>query len=343
MEKKVILSGIQATGDLTLGNYIGALKNFVKMQDEYDCYYMIANLHALTVRREPEVLKNNTLKILASYIAAGIDPDKSTVFLQSQVSEHAELGWVLDCYTYMGELSRMTQFKDKSLKHADNINAGLFTYPSLMAGDILLYQADLVPTGEDQKQHVELTRDLAERFNKLYGETFKVPKPYIPKVGARIMGLQDPKSKMSKSSTIPNDTILLVDTPEEIMKKVKKAVTDSDGIVKYDEENKPGISNLMEIYGIITGKTMDEIEKEFDGAGYGTFKVAVAEAIIKELEPFHKKYNELMSKPEYLEEIYNKGAKKAREVASKTVESVYEKIGLIRQWFWLLQVAVETL
>jgi len=330
MEKKVILSGIQATGDLTLGNYIGALKNFVKMQDEYDCYYMIANLHALTVRREPEVLKNNTLKILASYIAAGIDPDKSTVFLQSQVSEHAELGWVLDCYTYMGELSRMTQFKDKSSKHADNINAGLFTYPSLMAGDILLYQADLVPTGEDQKQHVELTRDLAERFNKLYGETFKVPKPYIPKVGARIMGLQDPKSKMSKSSTIPNDTILLVDTPEEIMKKVKKAVTDSDGIVKYDEENKPGISNLMEIYGIITGKTMEEIEKEFDGAGYGTFKVAVAEAIIKELEPFHNKYNELMANPEYLEEIYNKGAEKARKVACKTVESVYEKIGLIR-------------
>lgn len=330
MEKKVILSGIQATGDLTLGNYIGALKNFVKMQDEYNCYYMIANLHALTVRREPEELKNNTLKILASYIAAGIDPDKSTVFLQSQVSEHAELGWVLDCYTYMGELSRMTQFKDKSSKHADNINAGLFTYPSLMAGDILLYQADLVPTGEDQKQHIELTRDLAERFNKLYGDTFKVPKPYIPKVGARIMGLQDPTCKMSKSSTIPNDTILLVDTPEEIMKKVKKAVTDSDGIVKYDEKNKPGISNLMEIYGIITGKTMEEIEKEFDGAGYGTFKVAVAEAIIKELEPFHNKYNELMANPEYLEEIYNKGAEKARKVASKTVESVYEKIGLIR-------------
>ncbi len=330
MEKKVILSGIQATGDLTLGNYIGALKNFVKMQDEYDCYYMIANLHALTVRREPKELKNNALKILASYIAAGIDPDKSTIFLQSQVQEHAELGWVLDCYTYMGELSRMTQFKDKSSKHADNINAGLFTYPSLMAGDILLYQADLVPTGEDQKQHVELTRDLAERFNKLYGDTFKIPKPYIPKVGARIMGLQDPRSKMSKSSTIPNDTILLVDTPDEIMKKVKKAVTDSEGIVKYDEENKPGISNLMEIYSIITGKTFEEIEKEFEGSGYGIFKVKVAETIIKELEPFHNKYNELMVNPKYLEEIYNKGAEKARKVASKTVEDVYEKIGLIR-------------
>ena len=329
MEKKVILSGIQATGDLTLGNYIGALKNFVKMQDEYNCYYMIANLHALTVRRDPDELKNNTLKILASYIASGIDPDKSTIFLQSQVHEHAELGWVLDCYTYMGELSRMTQFKDKSAKHADNINAGLFTYPSLMAGDILLYQADLVPTGEDQKQHVELTRDLAERFNKLYGDTFKIPKPYIPKVGARIMGLQDPKSKMSKSSTIPNDTILLVDTPDEIMKKVKKAVTDSDGIVKYDEENKPGISNLMEIYGILTKKTMEEIEKEFEGEGYGTFKVAVANAIIKELEPFHKKYNELMANPQYLEKIYNKGAKKATEVARKTLKDVYDKIGII--------------
>lgn len=330
MEKKVILSGIQATGDLTLGNYLGALKNFVKMQDEYNCYYMIANLHALTVRREPEVLKQNTYKILATYIAAGIDPEKSTIFIQSQVREHAELGWVLDCYSYMGELSRMTQFKDKSSKHADNINAGLFTYPSLMAGDILLYQADLVPTGEDQKQHVELTRDLAERFNKLYGETFKIPHPYIPKVGARIMGLQDPTSKMSKSSTIPNDTILLVDTPEEIMKKVKKAVTDSEGIVKYDEANKPGISNLMEIYGIIQNKTMEEIEKEFEGQNYGTFKVAVAEAIIKELEPFHKKYNELMNNLEYLEEIYNKGAKKASEVASKTLNEVYNKIGLIR-------------
>ena len=224
----------------------------------------------------------------------------------------------------------MTQYKDKSSKHADNINAGLFTYPSLMAGDILLYQADLVPTGEDQKQHVELTRDLAERFNKLYGETFKIPKPFIEKVGARVMGLQDPTSKMSKSSTIPNDTILLIDTPEEIMKKVKKAVTDSDGIVKYDEDNKPGISNLMEIYGIITKKTLDEIEKEFDGQGYGNFKVAVAEAIIKELEPFRNKYNELMANPSYLEEIYNKGAKKASEVASKTLKDVYEKIGIIR-------------
>ena len=330
MEKKVILSGIQATGDLHLGHYIGVLKRFVEMQEEYNCYYMIANLHALTVRRDPKELKENAYKLLASYIAAGLDPDKSTIFLQSQVHEHAELAWVLDCYTYMGELSRMTQFKDKSAKHADNINAGLFTYPSLMAGDILLYQADLVPTGDDQKQHVELTRDLAERFNKLYGDTFKVPTPLIEKVGARIMGLQDPTSKMSKSSTLPNDTILLIDTPEEIMKKVKKAVTDSEGIVKFDEENKPGISNLMEIYGIITKKTMEEIEKEFEGRGYGDFKVTVAEAIAKELEPFRNKYNELMANPSYLEEIYNKGAKKASEVASKTLKDVYEKIGIIR-------------
>lgn len=330
MEKKVILSGIQATGDLHLGHYIGVLKRFVEMQDEYNCFYMVANLHALTVRRDPKELKENVYKLLASYIAAGLDPDKCTIFLQSQVHEHAELGWVLDCYTYMGELSRMTQYKDKSAKHADNINAGLFTYPSLMAGDILLYQADLVPTGEDQKQHVELTRDLAERFNKLYGDTFKVPTPYIEKVGARIMGLQDPTSKMSKSSTIPNDTILLIDTPEEIMKKVKKAVTDSEGIVKFDEKNKPGISNLMEIYGIITGKSLNEIEKEFDGQGYGTFKTTVAEAIIKELEPFRNKYNELISNPELLEEIYNKGAKKAAETASKTLKNVYDKIGIIR-------------
>lgn len=330
MEKKVILSGIQATGDLHLGHYIGVLKRFVEMQEEYNCYYMIANLHALTVRRDPKELKENAYKLLASYIAAGLDPEKSTIFLQSQVHEHAELGWVLDCYTYMGELSRMTQFKDKSAKHADNINAGLFTYPSLMAGDILLYQADLVPTGEDQKQHVELTRDLAERFNKLYGETFKIPEPYIEKVGARIMGLQDPTSKMSKSSTIPNDTILLIDTPEEITKKIKKAVTDSEGIVRFDEKNKPGISNLMEIYGIITKKSMQEIEKEFEGCNYGVFKNSVAEAIIKELEPFRNRYNELMANPKLIEEIYNKGAKKASEVASETLKRVYDKIGIIR-------------
>ena len=330
MEKKVILSGIQATGDLHLGHYIGVLKRFVEMQEKFNCYYMVANLHALTVRRDPEELRNNCYKLLATYLACGLDPEKSTIFLQSQVPEHAELGWVLDCYTYTGELSRMTQFKDKSAKHADNINAGLFTYPSLMAGDILLYQADLVPTGEDQKQHVELTRDIAQRFNNLYGNTFKIPEPYIEEVGARIMGLQDPRSKMSKSTTIPNDTILLIDTKEEIIKKIKKAVTDSEGIVKYDEVNKPGVSNLMEIYGILTNKTIEEIEKEFEGLGYGIFKNTVAECIIKELEPFQIKYNELINNPGYLQEIYNKGAQKASEVASITLKDVYEKIGLIK-------------
>ena len=330
MEKKVILSGIQATGDLHLGHYIGVLKRFVEMQEEFNCYYMVANLHALTVRRDPEELKNNCYKLLATYLACGLDPEKSTIFLQSQVPAHAELGWILDCYTYTGELARMTQFKDKSSKHADNINAGLFTYPSLMAGDILLYQADLVPTGEDQKQHVELTRDIAQRFNNLYGETFKIPEAYIEEVGARIMGLQDPKSKMSKSTTIPNDTILLIDTKEEIMKKIKKAVTDSEGIVKYDEENKPGVSNLMEIYGILTKKTITEIEKEFKGLGYGEFKTAVAESIIKELEPFQKKYNELINNKEYLQEIYNKGANKASKIANITLGDVYKKIGLIK-------------
>ncbi len=327
--KKVILSGIQATGNLTLGNYVGALKNFVKMQDEYECYYMIANLHALTVRRTPEELRENTMKIIATYISAGIDPEKSTIFIQSMVPDHAELGWILDCYTYMGELSRMTQFKDKSSKHADNINAGLFTYPVLMAGDILLYGADVVPVGEDQKQHLEITRDIADRFNKLYGDTFKIPEPFIPKTGARIMGLQNPNSKMSKSSTIPNDTIFLVDTPDEITKKIKKAITDSEGIIRYDEENKPGVSNLMSIYGIIKNKQMDEIEKEFEGKNYGVFKEEVAKAIIEELEPFQNKYNELLNNRDYLEKIYTEGSKKAHEKARTTLEEVYKKVGLI--------------
>ena len=300
------------------------------MQDEYDCYYMIANLHALTVRRDAEELRENTLKIIATYIAAGIDPDKSCIFLQSQVPEHAELSWVLNCYTYMGELNRMTQFKDKSEKHADNINSGLFTYPVLMAADILLYNPDLVPTGQDQKQHLEITRNIAERFNKIYGETFVVPNPYIPKVGARIMGLQDPTSKMSKSCENPNDSIFLIDTPEQIVKKIKKAVTDSEGVVKFDIENKPGISNLMEIYSILENKSLEDIEKEFEGQNYGEFKQKVADSIIKALESFHKKYNELMENPKYLEEICEKGAKKAKEIASKTLKEVYHKIGIIR-------------
>ena len=329
MDKKIILSGIQATGKLTLGNYLGAINNWVHMQEEYNCYYMIANLHTLTVRNNPEELKENTLKILATYIAAGLYPEKNTLFIQSQVHEHAELGWILDCYTYMGELSRMTQFKDKSQKHADNINAGLFTYPALMAADILLYQADLVPVGEDQRQHLEITRDIAIRFNKLYGNTFKVPEAYVRKESARIMGLQDPESKMSKSSTNPNDVIFVEDEPDEIIKKFKKAVTDSENKVKFDPENKPGVSNLMQIYSAITGKKMDEIEKEFENVGYGDFKMTVANSVVDKLKPVQEKYKELLENRKYLEEIYLEGAKHAEEISSKTLRDVKDKIGII--------------
>ena len=280
MSKKIILSGIQSTGKLTLGNYLGAINNWVQMQEEYDCYYMIANLHSLTIRNDPETLRNNTLKVLAMYVAAGLDPEKNTIFIQSQVKEHAELGWILDCYTYMGELSRMTQFKDKAAKHADNINAGLFTYPALMAADILLYQANLVPVGQDQQQHLEITRDIAERFNKLYGKTFTIPEGYYGKASAKIMGLQDPTAKMSKSATNPNDVILLEDEPDVIIKKFKKAVTDSENKVRFDPENKPGVSNLMQIYSSITGLKMEEIEKEFENSGYGDFKTKVAETAV---------------------------------------------------------------
>lgn len=329
MSKKIILSGIQATGKLTLGNYLGAINNWVQMQEEYDCYYMIANLHTLTVRNTPEELRENTLKILATYIAAGLDPEKNTLFIQSQVHEHAELGWILDCYTYMGELSRMTQFKDKSQKHADNINAGLFTYPALMAADILLYKADLVPVGEDQRQHLEITRDIAVRFNKLYGDTFVIPEAYVRKESARIMGLQDPESKMSKSSTNPNDVIFIEDEPEVIIKKFKKAVTDSENKVKFDPEGKPGVSNLMQIYSAITNKKMDEIEKEFEGRGYGDFKMTVADSVVETLKPVQEKYKELLENRKYLEEIYEKGAENARKLASKTLREVKDKIGII--------------
>lgn len=329
MSKKVILSGIQSTGNIHLGNYLGVIKNWEKMQEEYDCNYMIANLHTLTVRNDPEKLRNNTLNLLALYIAAGINPEKSNIFIQSHVAAHTELAWVLDCYTYMGELSRMTQFKDKSAKHADNINAGLFTYPALMAADILLYQAELVPVGEDQKQHLEITRDIANRFNSIYGETFKVPGAYVTPVAARIMGLQNPIAKMSKSSNIENDCIFLTDEPDTIIKKFKKSVTDSENIVRYDKENKPGISNLMSIYGAITGKSNEEIEKEFEGRGYGDFKTKVAESVIDELKPIQDEYKRLMNNPDYLKEIYTKGAEKARIIANKTLKDVYEKIGLI--------------
>ena len=329
MEKKTILSGIQATGNLTLGNYLGAINNWIKMQDEYDCYYMIADLHSLTVRNEPEVLRQRAMQVLAIYIASGLDPEKNTIFLQSHVDSHVKLNWILNCYTYMGELNRMTQFKDKSAKHADNINSGLFTYPVLMASDILVYNADLVPVGEDQRQHLEITRDIAERFNSIYGETFVIPEAFIGKQGARIMGLQEPTAKMSKSATNLNDVIFLNDTPEDIRKKLKKAVTDSENCVRYDKENKPGVSNLMTIYGLIEGKSMEEIEKEFAGTGYGDFKNSTAEVIIKKLQPLQEKYHELLENPEKLKEIYEKGAKKAQERADKIVNEVYRKVGLI--------------
>lgn len=329
MSKKKILSGIQSTGKLTLGNYLGAINNWVQMQEEYDCYYMIANLHSLTVRNDPETLRNNTLKVLAMYVAAGLDPEKNTIFIQSQVKEHAELGWILDCYTYMGELSRMTQFKDKAAKHADNINAGLFTYPALMAADILLYQANLVPVGQDQQQHLEITRDIAERFNKLYGKTFTIPEGYYGKASAKIMGLQDPTAKMSKSATNPNDVILLEDEPDVIIKKFKKAVTDSENKVRFDPENKPGVSNLMQIYSSITGLKMEEIEKEFENSGYGDFKTKVAETAVAKFEPIQKKYKELLENKEYLEKIYTEGANRARKLASKTLDEVKERIGIL--------------
>ena len=329
MSKKIILSGIQSTGKLTLGNYLGAINNWVQMQEEYDCYYMIANLHSLTIRNDPETLRNNTLKVIAMYVAAGLDPEKNTIFIQSQVKEHAELGWILDCYTYMGELSRMTQFKDKAAKHADNINAGLFTYPALMAADILLYQANLVPVGQDQQQHLEITRDIAERFNKLYGKTFTIPEGYYGKASAKIMGLQDPTAKMSKSATNPNDVILLEDEPDVIIKKFKKAVTDSENKVRFDPENKPGVSNLMQIYSSITGLKMEEIEKEFENSGYGDFKTKVAETVVAKLEPIQKKYKELLENKEYLEKIYTEGANRARKLASKTLDEVKERIGIL--------------
>ena len=321
MDKKRVLSGIQATGKLTLGNYLGALNTWVKMQEEYDCYYMIADLHTLTVRRDAEELRENTLNLIAMYLAAGLDPEKNTIFIQSHVPAHSELSWILGCYTYIGELNRMTQYKDKSAKHADNINSGLFTYPVLMAADILLYNADYVPVGEDQKQHLELTRDIAERFNSIYGDTFVIPEPYTKKEGARIMGLQNPEAKMSKSSTNPNDVIFLEDEPEVIMSKFKKAVTDSDGVVKYNSETKPGISNLMEIYSVITGKNMEEIEREFEGQGYGTFKEAVGNIVVQK---------ELKQNPEYLESIYRKGAQQAALIANETIKEVKNKVGLVK-------------
>lgn len=329
--RKRILSGIQPTGVLTLGNYVGALRNFVELQkeDKYECFYMIADLHSITVKQSPKDLRKNSLDLLALFLACGLDGEKDPIFYQSHVSAHSQLGWVLDCYTYFGELSRMTQFKDKSSKHADNINAGLFTYPSLMAADILLYQSDLVPVGHDQKQHLELTRDLAARFNHTYSDTFKVPEPYIPKVGARIMSLQNPTQKMSKSDPNENSYILLLDPLDRIANKIKRAVTDSDAKVVRGE-GKEGVENLMSIYSAMTNKTMDEIEAEFDGRGYGEFKAAVAESVVETLRPIQARYNDLIKNKDYLEQIYRSGAERASYVANKTISKVYRKVGFIQ-------------
>ncbi len=326
--KKVILSGIQPTGIFTLGNYLGAVKTWGQMQDDYHCCYMIADLHALTVRQEPQKLRKQVLECYALLLACGVDPQKSIVFIQSQVPAHAELGWVLSCNTQFGELSRMTQFKDKSAKHPENINAGLFTYPSLMAADILVYQADMVPVGEDQKQHLELTRDVAGRFNNVYGNTFRIPEPYIGKQGARIMSLADPTRKMSKSDENQNATVSILDKPEQIVKKFKRAVTDSDMEVCY-KEGKDGINNLMSIYSVVTGKTMDEITAEFSGKGYGDFKTAVGEAVAEELRPVREEFDRLMADKAYLEQCYKEGAEKASRIASRTMEKVKRKVGLI--------------
>ena len=330
-KKKVMLSGIKPTGDLTLGSYLGAVKNWAERAELFDNYYFMADLHALTTRNNPAELRRRTLEQLAQYVACGLDPEKNTLFIQSQVHQHAELGWVLNCYTMFGELSRMTQFKDKSAKNADNINGGLFTYPSLMAADILLYQPDYVPVGDDQKQHVELTRDIAQRFNNLYGETFKVPEPFIPKVGARVMDLLNPTSKMSKSDEIGNGRILLMEAPEDIMRKFKRAVTDSDTerCVRYDPENKPGVSNLMSIYAAVTGKSFDEIEREFDGRGYGAFKPAVGEAVVEALRPIREEAARIMKDKAYLENLCREGAQRASYIAEKTLRKVYRKVGLV--------------
>ena len=326
-KKKVLYSGMQATGTLTLGNYLGALKHWVKMHDEFTCFYGVMDLHSLTVRQDPVQFRKNARALYALYVAAGLDPEKNCIYYQSHVAAHAQLGWVLDCFTYMGELNRMTQFKDKASKHADNINAGLYTYPVLMAADILLYQANVVPVGVDQKQHLEITRDIAERFNNLYGEVFTIPEAYISESGAKIMSLADPTKKMSKSDENKNATILLLDDRDTIIRKFKRAVTDSGSEVRFSED-KPGVSNLMSIYGCVTGKTMEEIEREFDGKGYGDFKLAVGEAVADELEPLQKRYDELMKDKSYIDQCIKTNDERAAYVAGKTLRKVHKKIGL---------------
>ena len=326
VRKPVIFSGIQPSGMLTLGNYIGALGNFAKLQDDYDCIYSIVDMHAITVRQDPAALRRRCLELAALYIASGIDPKKSLIYCQSHVSGHAELAWILNCYTYMGELNRMTQYKDKAAKHAENINAGLFTYPVLMAADILLYQTDLVPIGADQKQHLELARDIAQRFNGVYGDVFKVPEPYIPKIGARVMSLQEPTRKMSKSD--PEETFIsLVDDPDAIRRKLKRAVTDSDAEIRYDPENKPGVSNLLSIMSALGAGTIEQLEQEMAGQGYGALKTRAADVVIEALAPMQAEYKRLIADKAYLQGVLDENAKTASYLATKTLRKVQKKVG----------------
>ena len=327
-DKKILYSGMQATGTLTLGNYLGALKNWLNWDQEYECFYGVMDLHSLTVRQEPAEFRKNARNLYALYVAAGLDPKKNCLYYQSHVSAHAELGWILDCFTYMGELNRMTQFKDKAAKHADNINAGLYTYPVLMAADILLYQTDLVPVGVDQKQHLEITRNIAERFNGIYGNTFTIPEPFIGKVGARIMSLQNPNQKMSKSDPNPKASVSILDEPSVIMKKFKSAVTDSEAVVRYGE-GKDGINNLMSIYSCCTGASFDEIEREFEGKGYGDFKTKVGEAVIEELTPVRENFNCIVNDKAYLSECMAKGAETAQRISERTLNKVMKKVGFL--------------
>ena len=325
-KKQIIFSGIQPSGTLTLGNYIGALRNFSLLQNDYDCIYCIVDMHAITVRQNPTDLRRRCMELAAIYIASGLDPKKNLIYCQSHVSGHAELSWILNCFTYMGELNRMTQYKDKAAKHADNINAGLFTYPVLMAADILLYQTNLVPVGVDQKQHLELCRDIAQRFNGVYGNVFTVPEPYIAKVGAKIMSLQDPTRKMSKSD--PEDTfVAILDDPDTIRRKIKRAVTDSDGEIRFDPENKPGVSNLLSIMSALGAGSVEDICNEMAGQGYGALKNRTADCIIATLEPLQAEYKRLIADKGYLQTVLNENAQTANYLATKTLRKVQKKIG----------------
>ena len=324
--KKRIFSGIQPTGNLTLGNYIGALRNFSLLQDEYDCLYSIVDMHAMTVRQNPTELRKACLRTMAIFLASGLEPKKNIIYFQSQVPQHAELAWVLNCFTYMGELQRMTQFKDKSAKHADNINAGLFTYPVLMAVDILLYQTNLVPVGVDQKQHLEICRDIAQRFNGVYGDVFTIPEGYIPKVGAKVMSLQEPTRKMSKSD--PEETFVsLLDDPDTVRRKIKRAVTDSEGEIRYDPDNKPGVSNLLSIMTALGARSLEDLQRELGGQGYGTLKTRTADCIIATLEPLQAEYKRLIADKGYLQGVLDENARTASYLANKTLRKVQKKVG----------------